>query len=219
MEERMLAQARAGGAPCLTRAEAARALGVDLEPLEHALAGRAHGARNQHTRTGLHKDQAPAMLSVLTDGKRVSVSTPPPDPARPDCWPRRKSLGRGRARPGDRHPQPTVTSASARPGSAGWPSARSCRLRSHHQNPYSDTVTSGRTLRARWAALADRHKLALSMRSANGVPEVIHLDPCRPASISCVRGGPGRPEVRLLVEDPATAKGGGRGEVLAGLGG
>ena len=43
MEDRMVAQApRADGAPRLTRADAARALGADLERLEHALAGRAH---------------------------------------------------------------------------------------------------------------------------------------------------------------------------------
>ena len=44
LEERMVAQARAGGAPRMTRAEAARALGADLAQLEAALAGRAPGA-------------------------------------------------------------------------------------------------------------------------------------------------------------------------------
>jgi hypothetical protein len=43
MEERMLAQARAEGAPRLTRAEAARVLGADPERLQDALAGRGHG--------------------------------------------------------------------------------------------------------------------------------------------------------------------------------
>ena len=45
LEERMLALARAGGAPRMTRAEAARALGADLAQLEAALAGRARRAR------------------------------------------------------------------------------------------------------------------------------------------------------------------------------
>ena len=40
MEERMLAQARAGGAPRLTRATAARALGAEPERLERALMAR-----------------------------------------------------------------------------------------------------------------------------------------------------------------------------------
>jgi hypothetical protein len=45
MEDRMAAQAAAQGAPRLTRAAAARALGADLERLEHALAGGADGAQ------------------------------------------------------------------------------------------------------------------------------------------------------------------------------
>jgi hypothetical protein len=77
MEERMLAQARATTAPRLTRAEAARALGADLEQLEHALEGRAQDARPQRTQTGLREDQAAAALEVLTDGKRVSVINAP----------------------------------------------------------------------------------------------------------------------------------------------
>ena len=49
MEERMLAQARADGAPRLTRAQAARALGADPAQLDDALAGRARGrARPAH---------------------------------------------------------------------------------------------------------------------------------------------------------------------------
>jgi TrwC relaxase/AAA domain len=73
MEERMLAQARAGGAPRLTRADAARALGADPALLEDALAGRAPGAQDARTQAGLREDQAAAVLSVLTDGRRVSV--------------------------------------------------------------------------------------------------------------------------------------------------
>src|SRR6266851_3444635 len=45
LEERVVALARAGGAPRMTRAEAARALGADLAQLEAALAGRAPDAQ------------------------------------------------------------------------------------------------------------------------------------------------------------------------------
>ena len=77
MEERMLTQARASGAPRLTRAQAARALGADLAQLDGALTGRAPDADAPRTRTGLREDQAAAALSVLTDGKRVSVVNAP----------------------------------------------------------------------------------------------------------------------------------------------
>ena len=77
LEERMLALARAGGAPRMTRADAARALGADLAQLEAALAGRAHDAPGPRTRTGLRVDQAAAALAVLTDGRRVSVINAP----------------------------------------------------------------------------------------------------------------------------------------------
>ena len=77
MEERMLAQARADGAPRLTRTQAARALGADPARLDDALTGRAHAAHDQRTQTGLRADQAAAALSALTDGKRVSVINAP----------------------------------------------------------------------------------------------------------------------------------------------
>jgi hypothetical protein len=83
MEERLLAQACAEGAPCLTRAEAAQALGADLARLEHALEGRAPDAQDtQHghdptTGSGLREDQAAAAMSVLSDGKRMSVINAP----------------------------------------------------------------------------------------------------------------------------------------------
>ena len=77
MEERMLAQARADGAPRLTRAQAAHALGADPAQLDAALAGRADATQDTRTRTGLREDQAAAALSVLTDGKRVSVINAP----------------------------------------------------------------------------------------------------------------------------------------------
>jgi hypothetical protein len=70
MEERMLAQARADGAPRLTRARAARAL-------DAAMAGRADATSDARMRTGLRTDQAAAALWVLTDGKRVSVIDAP----------------------------------------------------------------------------------------------------------------------------------------------
>ena len=77
MEQRMLALARAGGAPRLDRAGAARALGADLAQLEAALAGDAQDAQEPRTRAGLRADQAAAALSVLTDGRRVSVINAP----------------------------------------------------------------------------------------------------------------------------------------------
>ena len=77
MEERMLTQARARGAPRLTRAQAAHALGADPAQLDAALAGRADAAQDTRTRTGLRTDQAAAALSVLTDGTRVSVINAP----------------------------------------------------------------------------------------------------------------------------------------------
>ena len=86
LEERMLALARATGAPRMTRADAARALGADLAQLEAALAGRAPDAQDprgaqdapsRRTRTGLREDQAAAALAVLTDGRRVSVINAP----------------------------------------------------------------------------------------------------------------------------------------------
>ena len=78
----MVAQAGADGAPRVTRAEAARALGADPARLEDALAGHARDAGEaedardaQDTRTGsgLREDQAAAALAALTDGRLVSV--------------------------------------------------------------------------------------------------------------------------------------------------
>jgi hypothetical protein len=78
MEERLVAQASAEAAPRLTRADAARALGADLARLEDTLAGRAQDIPNDHPeRSGLTADQAAAVLSVLTDGKRISVINAP----------------------------------------------------------------------------------------------------------------------------------------------
>jgi AAA domain len=77
MEQRMLALARVGGAPRMVRADAARALGADLAQLDRALADGAPDAHGARTRTGLRVDQAAAALSVLTDGRRVSVINAP----------------------------------------------------------------------------------------------------------------------------------------------
>ena len=80
MEERMLAQARADGAPRLARAQAAHALGADPARLEDALAGRARDARaapDARTGSGLREDQAAAALAALTDGRLVSVLNAP----------------------------------------------------------------------------------------------------------------------------------------------
>jgi hypothetical protein len=78
MEERLAAQAGAGTAPRLTRAGAARALGAELARLEDTLAGRAREIQDHHPeRTQLTAEQAAAVLSVLTDGKRVSVINAP----------------------------------------------------------------------------------------------------------------------------------------------
>ena len=77
LEQRMVALARAAGAPRMARADAARALGADLAQLEHTLAGHADDPQDQRPRTGLRADQAAAALSVLTDGTRVSVINAP----------------------------------------------------------------------------------------------------------------------------------------------
>ena len=77
MEEQMVARASAAAAPRMTRAEAAHALGADLERLERALEGGASDADSQRTDSGLREDQAAAALSVLTDGRRVSVINAP----------------------------------------------------------------------------------------------------------------------------------------------
>ena len=80
MEEHMVAQARADGAPRLACAEAAHALGADPARLEDALAGRAPDARaaqDARTDSGLREDQAAAALAALTDGRLVSVLNAP----------------------------------------------------------------------------------------------------------------------------------------------
>ena len=80
MEDRMLAQARAEGAPRLDpRRRRAGCSARTPTRLEDALAGRAHRRAMTRAleRTRLREDQAAAVLSVLTDGKRVSVINAP----------------------------------------------------------------------------------------------------------------------------------------------
>jgi conjugative relaxase-like TrwC/TraI family protein len=78
MEERMTAQAQATTAPRMTREAAAAALGADLARLERALTGDAEADMDAaRTGSGLRVDQAAAAVSVLTDGRRVSVINAP----------------------------------------------------------------------------------------------------------------------------------------------
>jgi hypothetical protein len=78
LEDRMAAHAGSTAAPRLTRIAAAQALGADLWQLERALDGHASGAcTTRSTGSGLREDQAAAALSVLADGKRVSVINAP----------------------------------------------------------------------------------------------------------------------------------------------
>ena len=76
-DDRLVAQAAAVGAPRLDRAAAARLLQADPERLVAALEGRATDTGAAPTGTGLREDQAAAALSVLTDGRRVSVINAP----------------------------------------------------------------------------------------------------------------------------------------------
>jgi hypothetical protein len=73
MDDALVAQAGAEGAPRLTRAAAAHILQADPERLVAALGGHAADTDAAPTGTGLREDQAAAALSVLTDGRRVSV--------------------------------------------------------------------------------------------------------------------------------------------------
>ncbi len=74
-EENLLALARASGAPALTRAQAARALGASAASLEATLAGSPAPAAN--TSAGLRGGQAAGVFWALTDNRRVSVINAP----------------------------------------------------------------------------------------------------------------------------------------------
>jgi hypothetical protein len=104
LEERMVAQAGASGAPRMDRAQAAHALGAGPAELEETVTGRAEGADAPHTESGLRADQAAAAWSVLTDGRLVSVINAPGGIREDTRAGRgRADLGRGRAGPSNRH--------------------------------------------------------------------------------------------------------------------
>ena len=92
----MLAQARASGAPRMTRAQAAHALGADPAQLEDALAGRAHD-----THDAAHADRAargPGRRGAVGPDRRPArVGDQRPGRVRED-----PGAGRGRARLGRR---------------------------------------------------------------------------------------------------------------------
>jgi AAA domain len=79
VEEQLVAQAQACGAPMMTRAQVARAVGAGLTQLDAALTRgtRPGAAPDWRTGTGLREDQAAAMLAVLTNGRLVSVINAP----------------------------------------------------------------------------------------------------------------------------------------------
>ena len=104
MEQRMLALARASGAPRMDRADAARALGADLAQLEpragRRRAGRARrahadrAARGSGRRRAVGADRRPARLGDQRARRvRQDVGADRGGPG----------VGRGRARPGHRH--------------------------------------------------------------------------------------------------------------------
>ena len=110
LEERMLALARATGAPRMTRADAARALGADLAQLEAALAGRAPDAQDRAAR----RQPAHAHRAARGSGRRRAVGADRRPARLGDQRARRirqdlgagrggPGVGRGRARPGHRH--------------------------------------------------------------------------------------------------------------------
>ena len=77
-EDRMTAQASAQGAPRMSRAAAAQALGADLQQLEDAIEGRTSaGGTASRTGSGSREDPAATALSVRADGQRVSVINAP----------------------------------------------------------------------------------------------------------------------------------------------
>ena len=98
MEERMLAQARADGAPRLTRAEAARALGADPARLERALDGsRARHAKRAHRGAGCARTRPPRPVGA--DRRQARVGDQRPGRVRQDPRAGRSRAGAGR-RPG-----------------------------------------------------------------------------------------------------------------------
>ena len=104
MEQRMATQAGAGGAPRVTRAQAAHALGADPARLEGALAGararRAGCAHGQRAARGPGRRRAgrPGRWPARVGDQRAGRGREDQGAGRG-----RADLGRGRARPGDRH--------------------------------------------------------------------------------------------------------------------
>ena len=130
MEQRMLALARAGGAPRMDRADAARALGADLAQLE-ARAGRrragharcAHAdraARGSGRRRAVGADRRPARLGdqrACRVGQDVGADRGGP------------GVGRGRARPG--HRDHAVPVGPQHPGRRGPESYNTAQFLGH----------------------------------------------------------------------------------------
>jgi hypothetical protein len=77
LEDTLIAQARAQGAPRLPGELAARRLGADPALLEAQLRARADAARGQVPQQGLRLDQAAAVWYVLTSARTVEVITGP----------------------------------------------------------------------------------------------------------------------------------------------
>jgi TrwC relaxase/AAA domain len=77
MEEQLVANAQAQGAPRLPGEVAAQRLGADAAVLERQLRGRAHDTRAEAAPRGLRLDQAAAVWRVLTSPRTVEVITGP----------------------------------------------------------------------------------------------------------------------------------------------
>jgi hypothetical protein len=77
MEERLLQQAQALGAPTLNREQAAELLGADLGALESVLRERGASARSRGAASGLRMDQAAALHYVLTSPRTAEVLVGP----------------------------------------------------------------------------------------------------------------------------------------------
>jgi hypothetical protein len=77
LEDKLLAQAQAQGAPRLPGELAARRLGADPALLDAQLRGTARDTREQATQQGLRLDQAAAVWHVLTSPRTVEVITGP----------------------------------------------------------------------------------------------------------------------------------------------
>jgi AAA domain len=76
-EQRMLAQARGHGAPCLSRVQSARLLGAELAQLDSALHAHADVSDASPTAGGLRLDQAAVAHAALTSSVRVTVIDAP----------------------------------------------------------------------------------------------------------------------------------------------